>query len=235
MAKKETQAQTPPDIAMRAQAVSSGSCFGARTDNEFQVITDRILECGPKDECKFVFFVGPKLVGKSTLAMKLHGSLPISVAHSLPFNAWAYRAQHEWLATCEHFNKDTQTLLVPFTGREHMIGFIDAVINSFGPDYLAWQYSQDLKDVWMSRGPDFIINDSVRRPWELDYIEKLANKGYDVTVVNVWRKGNEADASHETEVDYREHIWPTNVKVINVQNDKSVELAVAFIRDELKV
>lgn len=198
---------------------------------ELHTIAQRIIKSGPKENCKFVFFVGPKLVGKSTVADELARAIG---GYKIPFNAWAYRSQAEWLATLPVVHKDKETLLVPFTGREHMIGFMDAVIDAFGEGYLYWQYATDLNDVWNGRSPDLIVNDSVRREWEFQFIEDLADIGYDVTVVNVYRDGVEASSAHETEVDYRDRVYNRHVKVVNLHNDSSVELAAMKIAELLK-
>lgn len=193
--------------------VTLDTVFSVKQRREFKMLAERMIN-ELSTYTKFVFFLGPKQVGKSTIASALSISLhKDGIAPRIqPFNAWAYRAQREWLATTS-YNKDKQSMLVPFTGREHMIGLIDAVLATYGVEYLTWQYVADLYDL---RDTEVFVNDSVRREWECEFIQYLIHAGKNVTIVKVYREGHEPDKSHTTEQDWRLYKFTGDYKDVTV-------------------
>lgn len=150
---------------------------------------------------------GPKGSGKSTAADML--GFP-----QYQFNQWAIeKCVEESGLTYQHFYhaalKDTPVKFVTFHGtqttvspRDYLIKYIDFAISLNKEGYI--QANFEHFQTWLEQEEQqenyAITLPSIRREFELHYLQKLADAGYEVVCVELEREGCEYSSEHETEM-----------------------------------
>lgn len=161
-----------------------------------------------------VVLLGPKRCGKSFLANSLSDTLV------LPFNHYFQRAAHAIHPFGQYGNKEEafiEEAPVLGTYRDFLINIGDAMEQMKG--MVIFNYYHMMVN---NTGYKVIVNDSVRRQWEVDFFVWLGNNGWPVSFVEVTSQDARCGTCHKTEENYAQKLRDAGIPLVVFGNDKDV-------------
>lgn len=160
-----------------------------------------------------VVLLGPKSCGKSFLANSLSKTLVLPFNHYFQKAAYAIHPCGQFINKEEAFIEEAPVL---GTYRDFLINIGNAMEQMKG--MVIFTYYQLLV---ANTGYKVIVNDSVRRQWEVDFFVWLGNNGWPVAFVEVTSLDTQYGTGHKTEDNYAQKLRDAGIPVVGFDNRKN--------------